>query len=316
MDQGAVSILPAPPLLPRLLAPIRKRWWLMPLMVLVLWAGIFIKLNRDVPFWLAEIQMFAAPTAAGVAPTRGLAGLAAQAGGGLAAIAGSLGGSEAAPPFRFFLDGLSTPQVAAVLAQDQDIMRTVFAAEWDKEAREWRAPQTTVGSLRKGLFGLFGLPAFAWTPPDAARLQTYIADNVKVQRSVKSPLVTLTHEHWDRAFAAAFLNRLVVVADTQLRAANAARTAANIRYLTARLAVTPQVEAREALVQSLSEEERSAMLAAANLPYAAEPFAPATVGRWPTRPRPLPLLAAGLFAGLLLGAALAVLIDRRGLSSR
>lgn len=311
MDAVPAPSPEAPPLLPRLLAPIRRRWWLMPLGVLVIWALILVKLNRDVPFWTAEIQLYAAPAAAGVAPRRGLAGIAAQAGGGLAALAGSLGGSEAAPPFRFFLDGLSTPGVAARLAEDPALMQKIFAAEWNPDTGQWQPPRSAVGSLRASLFSLLGLPAFAWTPPDAARLQLYITDAVQVRRSVKTPLVTLTHEHWDRAFAAEFLDRLVAVADDELRQSNARRARANIDYLGRSLAVTAQVEAREALVEALAEEERSAMLAAARLPYAAEPFGPATVGRWPSRPRPLPLLAAGLVAGLLLGATLAFWLDRR-----
>jgi hypothetical protein len=311
MDTVSASPVAAPPLLPQLLAPLRRRWWLMPLGVLLFWVLIFIKLNRDATFWTAEIQMFAAPNAAGVAPRRGLAGLAAQAGGGLAAIAGSLGGSESAPPFRFFLDGLATPDVAARLAQDPAIMHKVFIAEWNEETGVWQPPRSAIASLRQALYALLGLPAFAWSPPDAARLQAYISDAVKVRRSVKSPLVTLTHEHWDRAFAAEFLDRLVAEADDQLRQSNAERTRANIAYLSALLAATSQVEARAALVDALAEEERAAMLAAARLPYAAEPFGPAMVGRWPSRPRPLPLLAAGLVAGLLLGAMAALWIDLR-----
>jgi hypothetical protein len=317
MDQVPLAQAATPPLLPQLLAPIRKRWWLMPLMVLALWALVFNKLNADAPFWTAEIQMFAAPVAAGVAPRRGLAGLAAQAGGTLSALAGSLGGSEAAPPFSFFLDGLSNPQVAAELAKDPVLMQKVFASEWDKDTQQWHPPSRgLLGTIGHGLYTVLGLPAFKWSPPDAARLQTYIDGNVQIRRSVKSPLVTLTHEHWDRDFAAQFLDRLVAAADDDLRATSSARTTANINYLMTRLAVTPQSEAREALIDALGEEERVAMLIAAELPYAAEPFAPASVGRWPSRPRPLPLLAAGLFAGILLGAALALWLDRRPLLMR
>ncbi|WP_439533201.1 hypothetical protein [Polymorphobacter sp.] len=300
-----------PPLLPQLLAPLRRRWWLMPLMMVVITALVLVKLNREPTMWTAQIEMFPAPAAAGVAPRRGIAGIAAQAGGGLAALAGSLGGGDAAPPFRYFLDGLSTPEVAARLAEDPVIMHQIFGGEWNPETRQWEEPHGLLRILGKTLFGALGLPAFAWTPPDAERLQAYIDDAVNVRRSVKSPLVTITFDHWDRAFAASFLNRLVATADAELRATNAARTAANIAYLSERLAATPQSDARESLVAALAEEERSAMLSAAELPYAAEPFAPASVGRWPSRPRPLPLLVAGLIAGLLIGAALAVWLDRR-----
>lgn len=312
MDVAAPSPAPAqlsPPLLPQLLAPIRRRWWLMPAGVLLIWALVFLKLNMDPMLWSAEIRLFPAPDSSGVAPRRGLAGLAAQTGGGLAAIAG-LGG-EAAPPFNFLLDGLANPDVAARLAKDPAIMQMAFPGEWDKERGAWRAPEGLSGKVQRGLYGLVGLPVSAWSPPDALRLQAYISKTVMVRRSVKSPLVTLTHEHWDRAFAARFLDQLVAVADDELRRQTVTRTAGNIAYLSARLDATTQAEARTALVEALAEEERSAMLASARLPYAAEVFAPATAGRWPTRPRPLPLLAAGLVAGLLLGAALAVWLDRR-----
>ena len=280
-------------------------------MVAVVLALVLIKLSSDDSIWTAQLQVFSAPDAAGVGPRRGISGLAVQAGGGLAALSGSLGGGRAATPFSFFLDGLATPEVAARLARDPAIMHKVFGGEWDAKTKSWHPPRGFVGKVRDGLYSLFGFPALAWSEPDAERLRAYLEDAVKVTRSVKSPLVTLTYEHRNRAFAAAFLDRLAAEADDQLRRTNAARTAANIEYLSARLATTSQVEAREALVMALAAEERSAMLAAAQLPYAAEPFAPAYVGRWPSRPRPVPLLLAGVLAGLLLGAALAVWLDRR-----
>jgi len=302
-----------PPLLAQLLAPIRRRWWLMPVMVAVILVLVLIKLNRDAAIWTAELQVFSAPAAAGVAPKRGIAGLAAQAGGGLAALAGSLGSGDSEAPFSFFLDGLATPEVAAQLARNPVIMHKVFASEWDVETQSWHPPRGVIGRVQGGLFSVLGLPALAWRQPDAERLRAYIADAIKVTRSVKSPLVTLSHEHWDRAFAGAFLEQLSAAADDNLRQSNAARTAANIDYLSARLATTSQAEVREALVAALGQEERSAMLAAARLPYAAETFGVAKVSRWPSRPRPVPLLLAGVLAGLLLGAALAVWLDRRTL---
>lgn len=301
---GAVFIESQPPLLPRLLAPLKKRWWLMPAGALLLLALVLVHLLRAQPVWTAQMSVYAAPTSEGLAARRGgLAGLAA----GLGGLGGALGGSEAAPPFRYFLDGLATPAVAARLAADDEIMRTVFAGEWDPQNRRWRQPpRGLVSGARALVFAVLGLPVADWTPPDAARLRLYIEDSVQVRSSVRSPLVTISHVHPDPVFAARFLEQLVGAADAELRRAQAARTAANIDYLMRQLRLTREADARMSLVEALADEERSAMLTAVPMPYAAETFSKPAAGRWPSSPRPLPLLLAALFVGLMLGAAAAL----------
>lgn len=302
-----------PPLLPRLLAPLKRRWWLMPAGALLLLALVLVHLLRAQPVWTAQMTVYAAPTSEGLAARRGgLAGLAAGIGGGLGGLGSVLGGSEAAPPFRYFLDGLATPDVAARLAADDEIMRTVFSSEWDAVGRRWREPpRGLLGGARALVFGVLGLPVTGWVPPDAARLRLYIEDRVAVRSSVRSPLVTISHVHGDPVFAARFLEQLVGAADAELRRAQAARTAANINYLMGQLRQTREADTRMSLVEALSAEERSAMLTAVPMAYAAETFAKPAVGRWPSSPRPLPLLAAALVVGLLLGAAVALWLGWR-----
>lgn len=290
----------APPLLPRLLAPLRQRWWLMPLGAAVLLLLVLVYLLRAQPVWTAQTTVYAAPASEGLAPRRaGLAGLAA----GLGGLGGALGGSEAAPPFRYFLDGLATPAVAARLATDDEIMRTVFACEWDAKNQRWRPPpRGLAGDARALVFGVLDLPVADWVPPDASRLRLYIEDRVQVRSTVRSPLVTISHLHPDPVFAARFLAVLVAAADAELRRAQAARTVANIDYLMRQLQLTREAEMRTSLVEVLANEERSAMLTAVPMPYSAETFSKPSVGRWPSSPRPLPLLLAALFVGLMLGA--------------
>jgi hypothetical protein len=250
-----------------------------------------------------------APASEGLAPRRaGLAGLAA----GLGGLTGALGNSEAAPPFRYFLDGLATPDVAARLAADESILRAIYVAEWDAANKRWRAPpRGLVGGARALVFGVLGLPVAEWSKPDAARLRLCIEDRVQVRSSVRSPLVTISHVHPDPAFPAQFLNALVAAADAELRRDQAARTAANIDYLSQQLRGTVEAEARLALVEALAAEERSAMLSAVPMPYAAETFSQPATGRWPSSPRPLPLLLAAAFVGVMLGAALALWLGWR-----
>ncbi len=303
-------VVPEGPVLGRLLAPIRRRWWLMPAAVVLVWLLVLAWLALLArPVWTAELRVYPAPSSSGVAARRGLAGLAEA--GGLGALAGSLGGAEAAPPFRYFLSALAAPGVAEQLAGDPALMHHVFAGEWDAERSQWRAPSGLRTSLRGLVWAVLGRPRQDWTPPDAARLRVFLEDRVTVQTTVKSPLTVLRFSDGDPAFAAQFLQAVAEAADAQLREARAARSEANIAYLERQLALTTRVEAREALITMLSEEERQAMLSAPGLSYAAERFGQPQVSRWPSQPQPLPLLVAGLVAGLVLGAALAFWLGMR-----
>ncbi len=286
------------------LAALRRHWWL-PLAGLV--AALLLTtvyLHRTTYFYSAELKVYAAPASAGVVrPASALSSLAALTGGGSS--------SEQVPPFRYYLDGLYAPEVAARLARDPALMHVIFAGEWDARHHAWHQPFSLTGAVRGALFGLFGLPVPAWQPPDAARLQDFITGTVTVRQSVKSPLATLAFDFPDPDFAAQFLTRLSDATDTWLREQQSARTNGNIAYLADRLDHTSDMAVRADLVTALAEQERQAMLAHDGVPYAAEAFGAASAGFDPARPRPLALLIGAALAGMLAGAALALLRARR-----
>jgi hypothetical protein len=301
------SSAPAPQaFLPAVLADITRRWWLLPAGLLLGLALVTVYLNRTPHFYAAELKVHPAPSTSGKTPVSPLGGLAAIAGLGSGA-----SGNEAVAPFRFYLDGLYSLEVARRLARDEALMRTIYASEWDAKAQRWREPASLPASIRSGLAGLMGLPRFGWQPPDARRLQGYIGYAVTVRQSVRTPVVTLAHDATDPVFAATFLTRLHQVLDDYLREQQALRTQGNITYLTAELQKATLAEQRRSLVAALAEQERQAMLAFGSAPYAADPFDDATVSATPTRPRPVPMLAGGAVAGLLLGMVLALWLARR-----
>jgi hypothetical protein len=285
----------------RVFGDIARRWWLLPLGLMIGLVLAAVHLNRTPHFHTAELRVHPAPSTTGKAAASPLGGLAAIAG-----LAGGGGGGDAVTPFRFYLDGLYSIEVANRLARDEQVMRTVFAHEWDAGAGQWREPASIGGSVRGAVATLLGLPRFGWQPPDGQRLQGYIAYAVTVRQSVKTPVVTLAHDFPDPAFAEAFLAKLHATLDAYLREQQAARTRSNIAYLSGELQKATLVEQRRALVAALAEQERQAMLVFAAAPYAADPLDDVMVSAAPTRPRPLPLLVAGGVAGLLLGAAMAL----------
>ncbi len=275
---------------------IAARWWLLPAGVAVALVLAFLWLSRADYLYSAALRVSAAPATTGARAPAAL--------GGLAALAGIGGGGEQVTPFRYYLDGIYAPEVAARLARDRALMRKVFPAEWD--GVRWRRPESLGGSLRRGVGGLLGLPDFGWSPPDARRLAEHIADAVAVRQSVKTPLATITYEHPDPAFAVLFLDRLDRAVDGWLREQQQARVRANIAYLGGRLAQATLAEQRSALVAALAEQERQAMLSGAGTAYAADRFDDITASPEPVRPRVVPLLAGAGVAGLLLGTLAAI----------
>ncbi len=295
---------PDTPWLHRVMRAIAQRWWLPVAGLVAALLLTLIWLNRTDYLYTAQLRVYAAPSTSGASKPTPL--------GGLASLAGlTTGAAEAVTPFRYYLDGLTSPAIAARLAADQKLLQQLFPAEWDAQTRTWHRPSSLVGSLRRGLGAVLGLPELGWTPPGPERVQEYIVTNVGVRQSVRTPLVALTYDSPDPVFAAAFLQRLHSETDAFVREQQIIRTRANIAYLAERLQAVTITDQRAALLFQLTEQERQAMLTSSNTAYAAEPFDDVTVSAEPTRPRVVPLLAGAALVGLLLGTVAAAWLGRR-----
>ena len=279
---------------------IRRRGWLVALFALAALLIAVAYLRSADYVYTATLRVSPAPSAAGGGPELGALG-------SLASLTGiSVGRSEAATPFRLYVEAVHAREVADRLSRDDALMHTVFANEWDATRRSYRRRQGVLSSLKDGVFGILGIPVTAWTAPDGARLHGFIAADVSVQQSVKSPLVTISLNAVDPAFATRFLSTLDRTIDDYLREKALARSRQNVVYLSQKLAMVTLAEHRQVLASALADQERQLMLANNPAPYAADPFDRVTASLGPTSPRPLPVLISALVAGLLLGVAAAV----------
>jgi len=285
-------------------ATLKARWWLVLGITIAALIAAVVYLRVADYLYTAELHVYAAPSTNGTP-------VGASSLGSLAAIAG-LGGTpvEGATPFRLYLEGLRAREVAERLARDRDLMHGIFPGEWDSVSRGWREPRGTLRSAKRFTWNILGLPYQSWRAPDAARLQDYIAEHVDVVQSIKSPVVTIAFDHPDPPLAVRFLTRLGGTVDQFLREKQQERTRSNIAYLSEKLRDVTLIEQRQALFAALNDQERQAMLANSQAPYAANPFGVATASTAPTKPRQVPLLIAGLVGGLLLGAAIALLLGQ------
>lgn len=285
-------------------ATLRQRSWLIALVAAVFLLAAIIYLRTADYTYSAELRVAPAPTS-----TRDSNSLGALT--SLATLTGATLESIPVTPFRLYVEGVYTREVATRLAQDPALMHQVFADEWDAGSRQWREPSRPGLALRDGLYRLLGVPVTRWSPPDAARLQGWIATNVGLNQTPKTPIVTLGTTSTDPAFAKAFLLRLHMTVDGWLRERTLLRTRNNIDYLTQRLPTVSLADHRQALFVTLSDQQQREMTARNPAAYAAETFGNPTASTRPTSPRQLPTLALALALGVIAGIAAALLVPRR-----
>jgi hypothetical protein len=224
--------------------------------------------------------------------------------GTLASLAGvSLPGQNAVSPFDLYVESIATPDVAARLAQDEGLMRSVFALEWNAGVSRWQQPPSRFGGIKSVLRMALGMPPKRWQQPDAVRLANYLSQVVKVEEMDNKAIATLSMETDDVAFARRLLTALHSAIDDTLRQRAMVRAEESIRYLSGKLMVVQQAEHRAVLAQVLGAQERVAMLASGQAAYAAEPFGGLAVSLQPVKPRPFIALTLAIGAGLLFGMA-------------
>lgn len=280
-----------------------RRWWIIATALFSLIAGVAY-LRTATYTYSATLRVAPAPGSNREASNLGALST-------LATLTGATLESIPVTPFRLYLEGIYTRQIAAGLARDPAVMHHVFADEWDAAAGAWREPTGLGHSLEKLAARIAGQGDRGWSPPDAARLQQWINSNVAIDQTAKTPVVTLSINDADRNFAGAILARLHHDADGWVRARSLDRTRANIAYLGRRLPDVTQADHREAIFATLSDQQQRTMTASNPAAFAAEPFGGAVVSAQPTAPRQLPVLVLALMFGIAAGIGLALLVPRR-----
>lgn len=278
----------------------RQKWLIAICMALGLAVGVY-KLNRATFYYTAELKVTPAQQSEGSTPRLGgLASLASRAGIGL-------GPASSSTPFLLYTEGVSSRSVADALAQRPDIMHVIFADEWDERTQRYVEPRRgLISSTLRPVKSLLGFPPEEWRKPDAARLQDYIKNGVKVLEDPESPVVTLQYLHPNPKFAATFLTEVHRVLDSSLRRRARDRATQYINYLAGQLQVARLAEHRSAIAQTLAEQERNRMMASSTLAYAAEPLDQVVTSLRPTQPRPALVLAISLLVGLIAGIGIAL----------
>lgn len=283
----------------------RGKWWVIGGLIVGLLAAV-LYLDRQSFLYTASMKVTAAPSSQGSGPRLGALG-------GLASLAGvGASGGSTASPFEIYLETLASEDVARIVAADPEIMRTIFAEDWDAASQRWREPARGVKwKLVRATRQLLGLPVLEWSPPDARRLAAFLSSQLVIERDSKTPVVRIALDDSKPAFAERLLMAVGKATDGVVRRAALARSRSYAEYLERKLPTVTVAEQRASLVEVLGEQEKSLMMANSSTPYAAIVVSGPTTSPLPTKPNGLAIIAAGALLGLVLGSMLALIDIRR-----
>lgn len=213
--------------------------------------------------------------------------------GDLASLAGvNMGISSAASDEALAV--LNSRQFTESFINDNNLMPELFPNEWDVTTGKWK-----VSSDKQ---------------PTSARAYKYFDTKIRsVVDDKKTGLVFLRIDWKDRAKAAAWANDLVQRLNAEMRARAIAQTDASLGYLQKELAATSVVDAREAINRLVEAQINQRMLANVTKEYV---FRVVDRAMAPDRddvvkPKKLVLIAVGMFLGLTVGGAAALLFRRK-----
>lgn len=231
---------------------------------------------------------------------------------GLASVAGiNLQGDMGGLAYSQYLQAMQSRIASELLAQHEDVLKVVFPKEWKTDSKTWHQPQGLGSSLVQTVKQVLGVPVRPWSRPDGGRLQQFMDKFLSVDEPSDKPFATVSFSHEDPTFAVRVLELLNRDIDNYLRSQALHRATENIDYLNQQLAVVTNAEHRQAIAQTLIEQEKIRMMAKATAPYAAEIFGRATVSVKPTSPSPVVVLLGSVVLGVGLGAAWAFVKHRR-----
>lgn len=218
-------------------------------------------------------------------------------------LSNSLLDSRPSGNFAVYLDALRSPEAAAMLARETGLLEHLTTLRGAGPA----------GALRRAL----GLRIQA----DLDDAQDWLERRLGVTQGVATVTFTLTLAHRDRAAALDALTRLHAFAEAKVRADLAGMARRRIAAIEARLATERDLYLRNALYDLLGQQQRAALVVAADEAVAARLVSAPMVEIRPSLPnRPLLLallaVAAPLLALAWAGGAVLLAGSRPGRAGR
>ncbi|MCP4392972.1 MAG: hypothetical protein GY804_01695 [Alphaproteobacteria bacterium] len=209
------------------------------------------------------------------------------------------------PTLLHFSHLLNSGAMAHQLVNDDKVMQTVFATEYDKEDKKWRAPFGLKPFIKRVVLFICGFPTY--TPPDANRLTLYLNEEINVSEIEKSGLFEVSYKHTNPEFAQYLLNKTYALAEDRMRQEELRKSIEISDYISNKIDETKNITTANTLTSLLLKEERKKILLNNNQPIAARRINTVPISKMPASPKPKMVLILALAFGLISGFITAII---------
>ena len=226
----------------------------------------------------------------------------------LSSLAGlNLGQFKGGQHFAVYVAALDSAAAAQKLIKDHEILHLMFPQRWDAKRNVWRHPPVSEVSIF--FRAILAMPENNHAQPNVGDVINFLQRRVMTVTHPKSGIVTVSIVSSKPQDAAQILLAIVRTVDKLMR--DRALTSANshIKFLQKELRTTTTSDLRETLIDALSGQEKTKMMASSNSPYIAETLGAPQASGQPVSPRPLLTVVIAVLLGALLGTFAAIYAD-------
>ena len=229
--------------------------------------------------------------------------------GGLASLAGVSLPSSSSGDFLTFKFLLKSEEVAAQILEDEALIQTIFAPEWDVASQTYRRPPDGQYSpfIRAVKKLLTGQDARRYAAPNAARLSHWLSAAFKSSEDRDTGFLTLSAETSKPELMIQVMAKATEKTDRLLKERYIASAEQTMGFYQRQLSRARAREHREALAKLIAQEDQKLMLAAKGTYFVAEPLTEPSVSLNPTSPKASLVLALSVVLGGFFGAALVLI---------
>ena len=226
--------------------------------------------------------------------------------GGLASLAGVSLPSSSSGDFKTFKYLLKSEEVASVVLEDEELVKQIFASEWNAESGMYQrpadGPYTPHIRMLKKL--LTGEDPSAYVAPNAARMSDWMRGAFAASEDRDTGFLTLSSETAKPAMMLEVMERVTRETDRLLKERYIQSSEQTMGFYQQQLARARAREHREALAKLIAQEDQKLMLASKGSFFVAEPLTNPSVSLHPTSPKASLLLALSVVLGGFFGAAI------------
>ena len=235
--------------------------------------------------------------------------------GGLASLAGVSLPSSSSGDFQTFKFLLKSEEVAALIAQDETLIQSIFQKEWDADKSEFRKPPDAQYApyVRALKSALTGQGARDYVAPNPARLSDWLKEAISASEDRDTGFLTLSAETSKPQLIVRVMESTTRETDQLLKERYVSTAEKTMGFYQQQLSKARAREHREALAKLIAQEDQKLMLASKGAYFVAEPLTDPSISLNPSSPKSSLVLALSVVLGGFFGAA--VVLIRKALKS-